>query len=104
MDIDETPPHAPAENPYRARVEEVPDEGDEVVWVQEHPKVGEQVLGMGECTFERWRREARETGKSHWAPYTQREWKLQRWLSKNAGQNQIDEFLKLDIVSIAYHL
>ncbi len=95
-----------AQNPYRATVEDVPDEGEpvETVWVEDHPKAVDQVIGTGECTFERWRRAAEAQGRSPWAPFEEREWQLQRWLAKTTGQNDIEDFLKLDIVSITYLL
>ena len=76
----------------------------ETVWVEDHPKAVDQVVGTGECTFERWRREAEAQGQSPWAPFKEREWQLQRWLAKTTGQNDIQDFLKLDIVSITYLL
>lgn len=87
------------ENPYQARVKEVPDEDDLMRWVQTYPRPAAQVLGMGECTFERWRRENEESGKPRWFPFaSEKEWELGRWLIKNVGQNQIETFLKLPIV------
>lgn len=92
------------DNPYRARVEDVPDEDDLVRWVQAYPRPAAQVLGMGECTFERWRRENEQSGKPRWSPFAnEREWELGRWLIKNVGQNQIETFLKLAIVSTYLH-
>lgn len=97
---------APADNeqnPYRARVEDVPDADELVRWVRAYPGPAGEVLGSGECTFERWRRENREAGRPHWHPFTsEKEWELGRWLAKNVGQNQIEEFLKLTVVSGAY--
>lgn len=99
-------PTQSAQHPYRVTVEDVPDEGEpmETVWVEDHPKAVDQVIGAGECTFERWRREAEAQGQSPWAPFEEREWQLQRWLAKTTGQNDIEEFLKLDIVGITYLL
>lgn len=90
-------------NPYRARVEEVPDEDDLVYWVQTYPGPAGEVIGTGECTFERWARENEEEGRSCWYPFTnEKEWELGRWLAKNVGQNQIEEFLKLAAVGYTY--
>lgn len=90
-------------NPYRARVEEVPDEDDLTQWVQKYPRPVATILGSGECTFEKWRRENEEAGQSRWFPFSNaKEWELGRWLVKNAGQNQIKEFLKLTLVSHTY--
>lgn len=99
----ESNPSTPAcENPYRARVEDAPDEEEEGVrFVQVYPGSAGKILGSGEGTFQRWKRENEEAGLQRWHPFTdENEWQLGRWLVKNAGQNQIDEFLKLPIVSL----
>ncbi|KAF8233248.1 hypothetical protein L208DRAFT_1267596, partial [Tricholoma matsutake] len=42
-------------------------------------------------------------GENTWAPFaSQEEWDLSQWLMKNVGQNSIDEYLKLPIVSTQY--
>lgn len=96
-----TPNNAPLYNPYQARVEDAPDEDDDITmcWIEEHPRAAGKVLGVGETTFERWRREDAKAGRDRWFPFdSEKEWHLGRWLVKNAGQNQIEEFLKLAIV------
>lgn len=90
-------------NPYRARVEDVPDSDELVRWVRAYPGPAGEVLSSGECTFERWRRENREAKRAHWHPFaSEKEWELGRWLVKNVGQNQIEEFLKLTAVRSAH--
>ncbi|KIP01147.1 hypothetical protein PHLGIDRAFT_46146, partial [Phlebiopsis gigantea 11061_1 CR5-6] len=55
-----------------------------------------------ETTFERWAREDAEEKRSPWHPYPSREeWELARFLAKNFGHNRIEEFLKLDLVSVS---
>lgn len=94
-------------DPRRATVEEVPDEGDEpsdfeVARFYEYFAADSEAgksYGRGETKFERWRREEAEVGRSPWAPFASRaEWELASWLARNVGQNQIEEFLKLEIV------
>ena len=50
--------------------------------------------------FEKLRREQDENGSSRWGPFEDEdEWELAQWLIKNNGQNQIDAFLNMNIVS-----
>lgn len=90
-----------SQNPYRARVEDVPDEDDIMRWVERYPRAAGEILGRGECTFEKWQRNSEEADQSRWYPFaSEKEWQLGRWIVKNVGQNQLEEFLKLSIVSI----
>ena len=87
--------------PYRTRMEEVPDEEEIARWVRRYPGRAAEVVGMGENTFEKWRRENAEEGRSRWYPFaSEKEWGLARWLVKSVGQNDIEDFLKLPIVSV----
>lgn len=88
-------------HPYRTRIEEVPDEEEIARWVRRYPGRAAEVVGMGENTFEKWRRENAEEGRSRWYPFaSEKEWGLARWLVKSVGQNDIEDFLKLPIVSV----
>lgn len=52
-------------------------------------------------TFEKWERENAEAGRDQWFPFqSKEEWELAAWLAQNVGHNKIDEFLKLEIVSV----
>ena len=84
----------------RATVEEIPDDDVLEKWVLDYPDEAGEILREGMCTFERWRREAREAGHSCWHPFaSDEEWEIGQWMAKNLGQNQIEEFLKLSAVS-----
>ncbi|KAF7796244.1 hypothetical protein EIP86_007418 [Pleurotus ostreatoroseus] len=86
-------------HPHRTSVEEVPDEEEIVRWVHKYPGIAATVLGSGECVFEVWRKENALSGRPRWYPFeSEKEWGLARWLVKNVGQNEIEEFLKLPII------
>lgn len=86
----------------------MPDEGDGLVdvgmsrfyeYVMAELEAG-KAYKKEETRFERWKREGEELGRCPWEPFASRaEWELARWLAKNVGQNQIEEFLKLEMVS-----
>ncbi|KAJ3551364.1 hypothetical protein NM688_g4745 [Phlebia brevispora] len=98
-DVEMSPPDPVYDNPNHARVEEVPDEEEVCRWVQKYPKEVARIVSCGECTFETWRKENKAAGRSRWYPFVdEKEWELGRWLVKNVGQNQLEEFLKLPIV------
>ena len=41
------------------------------------------------------------SGEEEWGPFaSEDEWQLAKWLIKNMGQNQANEFLKLNMVSV----
>ncbi|KZT21732.1 hypothetical protein NEOLEDRAFT_1181411 [Neolentinus lepideus HHB14362 ss-1] len=53
----------------------------------------------GETKFECIRREQQEDGVGVWAPFEDAdEWELARWLVRNVGQTQTDEFLKMPMI------
>lgn len=59
-----------------------------------------QTLGIGKTPFEKLQEAQAALGESEWAPFaSQEEWDLAQWLMKGVGQNSIDEFLKLPILS-----
>ena len=59
-----------------------------------------QTLGIKKTPFEKLQEAQAALGKSEWAPFaSQEEWDLAQWLMKSVGQNSIDKFLKLPIVS-----
>lgn len=113
-----TPPFITAPNnsvpPNRnCHVEEVPDEDFEVEWgrfggerfVESFPGHTADVLGCGETTFERWRREQVDREEGPFSPYADEdEWGLAKWLIENVGQGRVEEFLKLPLVSTHYRI
>jgi len=65
-----------------------------------YPGLVAEVLGVGKTPFEKLWEEQAALGENEWAPFAgQEEWDLARWLMNNVGQNSIDEYLKLPIVS-----
>ncbi|KIP01994.1 hypothetical protein PHLGIDRAFT_79771 [Phlebiopsis gigantea 11061_1 CR5-6] len=52
-----------------------------------------------ETRFEQWEREDKEAKRDPWSPFTSRsEWDLSRFMVKHMGQNEIEQFLGLDII------
>lgn len=97
-DLDATVNIAPLS--YKPYVEDVPDEDDPVQFVQQYPHCESEVLGNGTTIFEQWKTQLEETGGSQWTPFASwEEWELAQWLRKCVGHNQIEEFLKLPIMS-----
>lgn len=90
---------------HRATVNNVPDEDEIFHWVEKYPGRAGEIIASGgdfETTFQRWRREDQEAGRSRWYPFESREeWELGCWLARNAGQNQIEQFLHLTLVRAA---
>ena len=69
-------------------------------FVQFYPEPVAAIIGEGMTTFELWEKENVEESRDQWYPFqSQEEWELAVWLAKNVGHNQIDEFLKLAMVS-----
>lgn len=82
-------------------VEEVPDEDALTRLVERYLRAVAEILTKGRTRFERWERDRLGNGRSQWAPFaTKADWELALWLATNVGHNQIDEFLKLSVVSI----
>ncbi|TFY53548.1 hypothetical protein EVJ58_g9391 [Rhodofomes roseus] len=96
IDVHEQLPEAP----QRAHVEDVPeDEEDARRYVEAYPGVVADIIREDDTLFEQWRNERMKAGVDEWAPFEdQEEWELCRWLTKNVGQNKINEFLKLSII------
>ena len=92
------------EHPDPPQRDQVPDEDSQKprYYFEDYPaerKAG-ATWGNDQPLFVKIKREQEENGTSKWGPFKdQDEWKLAKWLSKNAGQKQTDEFLKLNIVS-----
>lgn len=94
-----------AETPTRhTTVEDVADSSiPERLWDEFYPpylKAG-QTIGTEKTTFERYRDDQVLQGAEVLGPFeNDAEWELAKWLIKNVGHNQAEEFLKLDIVSL----
>jgi hypothetical protein len=83
------------------QVEEVVDK--ETIWmhfVQSYPGQVAQTLGLAESMFHEIREQQEAQGLDPWAPFVDAEEQdLVKWLVKRVGQNAIDEFMKLPMVS-----
>ena len=92
---------------HRPSVEDAPDEDYPPSsahahrfhqYFPEHANAG-HASQTAETRFEQWEREDREAKREPWSPYTSRsEWDLTRFMVKHMGQNEIEEFLGLDMV------
>ena len=62
-------------------------------------------MQQGETQFEKWEREDKAEKRDPWSPFASRdEWDLSRFMVKNMGQNKIEEFLGLGMVSLNQNL
>jgi hypothetical protein len=92
-------------NPKRCKafVEEVMDEDDPrnpSRWHRPYPGRAAETRGTGQTRFEKARTEKGKKDESPWAPFEDEgDWELAQWLMKHAGQNAIDEYLKMGVVS-----
>ncbi|KAJ3557812.1 hypothetical protein NM688_g1265 [Phlebia brevispora] len=59
-------PEPSVNHPHMLHVEDIPDEDEVYRWVQKYSNRATEVLGFGQSTFERWRRENSEAGRSQW--------------------------------------
>jgi hypothetical protein len=89
---------------HQARVEEVEDEDvcGTKIWLESFPmnKHAGAIFGTVPTKFESICDEQVLQGADIWGPFkSNEEWELAKWLMKNIGHNQADEFLKLPIVS-----
>lgn len=96
-DVDALPPRR------RVSLEDVPDEDDPTSRYG-YPYPGEHQAGLAvgnSCTaFDFIRDDQILRGLEIWGPFANdAEWELAKWLVKNVGHNQADEFLKLAMVS-----
>ena len=83
----------------RPRVVEIPD--DEGYWVEEFlpGKEAGATFGASKMTFTAIQDEQVLRGGEVWGPFRDEdEWQLAKWLIKNVGHNQTEEFLKLSAV------
>jgi hypothetical protein len=91
--------------PYRATVEDAPDddETNQDHYIEEFPKetLAGATWGTSQTLFESLNEEQKKERNSHWGPFEDEdEWELAEWLIQNVGQKQTDAFLKLPIVRI----
>lgn len=102
----EPPPSYPSK---KARVEDVPDEDDDIPgsarWVEDFPFLaGDPIVWCGtrEMLFETYRPEKLAQGEDMWQPFeSHKEWELAHWLVRSGiSQKEIDNFLKLASVSV----
>jgi hypothetical protein len=104
------PPHVTEENEthpdLRVDVEHTIDGPHESHYIEEFPAdLGAgAVWGEDMPSFEKIWHMQQESGSSVWGPFDDEdEWELAKWLIRNVGQNQINGFLNLNVVS-SYHL
>ncbi len=86
---------------HRVRVEEVEDE-EAPRYAQPFPDdaCAGQVYGSAKTMFDIIRDDQVLQGAEVWGPFrNDDEWQLAKWLIKNVGHNQAEEFLKLGLVS-----
>lgn len=97
-DIDDPMDGAPSRS---AQVSDVPEDEELAYrYVEDYPGVVAEIIREDKTLFEKWSQMREEAGVDEWAPFQdQGEWELFRWLIKHVGQNAIDDFLKLSIVS-----
>lgn len=63
-----------------------------------YPGLAGQTYGRGQTTFEGWLND----GIGAWDPFqSEDEWDLVKWLVENANQTALDDFLKLEFVSVS---
>ena len=86
----------------RTQVEEVEDEeaGGIRRYVEDYGQSAGYIYGEGQSLFAKWREAQNEAGHVPWLPYNDlEEWDPSEWLLLNVGQNTMDKYLKLPIVS-----
>lgn len=91
----------PSETSQRASVKEVPDEEMSPRYAEPcSPSLGAGAsYGRKKTTFDIIRDEQVLRGAEIWGPFqNDAEWELAKWLIKNVGHNQAEEFLKLAVV------
>lgn len=91
---------------HRVTVEDVEDEDDPRYfqrYVEPYPSNNPPPQKRGTTKFEQWQRESKQEGCTPLDPFkSEEEWGLASWLMRNIGKTNIDEYLKLDIVCLAY--
>jgi hypothetical protein len=96
----ETPPVH--HNPLHVTVEHAIDSDKESYYIEQFPAEfgAGAIWGEDIPFFEKVLRKQQESGSSLWGPFEDEdEWDLAKWLIRNVGQNQINSFLKLNVVS-----
>lgn len=84
------------------RIEELPEEEDDGIWVESFPsnKNAGGIFGEAQTSFQSIRDDQVLRGAEIWGLFRDEdEWELAKWLIKNVGHNQAEEFLKLQAVS-----
>jgi hypothetical protein len=83
--------------------------GFDAMFIEPFPEAAGRTYGQEETAFETRMRAARQKGsedkvdweKARWSPFAhQGEWELAEWMSKRLGKNEVEEFLRLSIVSL----
>ncbi|KIP05982.1 hypothetical protein PHLGIDRAFT_73354 [Phlebiopsis gigantea 11061_1 CR5-6] len=103
VDQDASAPRNLPPNP-RATVEEVFEDVPGRYWHEAYSsaKKAGSVTGTARTTFDTIRDDQVLQGAEVWGPFrNESEWQLAKWLIKNVGQGQADEFLKLAFVQSA---
>lgn len=109
FDQDARPPCDAGPSPHRTTVEDVLDEDDSsraypaARYSQSFPdaKHAGKTFGTARTQFEHIRDEQILDNHEIWGPFAdEEEWELAKWLIKNVGHNQADDFLKLPIVHV----
>ena len=93
-------PAAPIDQ--RARVEDVDDNEDNSCerWIEDFPQPVGVPIRPAKSYFETVRDNQKQHGEEPWAPFQDiEEWELAQFLMLNLGQNAMDKYLKLPIVS-----
>lgn len=88
-------------NAQQPTVEDVPDVAHEELWDEPFPseKHAGASIGMSKTLFETYRDDQVLQGAEILGPFkSDAEWELAKWLIKNVGHTQADNFLKLPIV------
>ena len=69
-------------------------------WVEDYPQPAGTAGPVASSYFEQVRAYKVRRGQDPWVPFEdQDEWELAEWLMMNVGQNAMDKYLKLPIVS-----
>ena len=69
-------------------------------YVEDYGQSAGYIYGEGQSLFAKWREAQNEAGHVPWLPYNDlEEWDPSEWLLLNVGQNTMDKYLKLPIVS-----
>ncbi|KAJ3487506.1 hypothetical protein NLI96_g3483 [Meripilus lineatus] len=83
------------------RIEELPEEEDDGIWVESFPsnKNAGGIFGEAQTSFQSIRDDQVLRGAEIWGLFRDEdEWELAKWLIKNVGHNQAEEFLKLQAI------